>query len=82
MFFHHISIKSAINIYQRIEKDEDVFISRIITGDDSWVHHYDPLTKRLSTEHHQMSPRKKNSSCRLLRIELQVVSSETVKGTC
>jgi hypothetical protein len=45
---------------QRSEKDGGNFLSRIITGDETWVHHYDPLTKCQSMEcHHQSSPRKK-----------------------
>jgi hypothetical protein len=32
----------------------------MITGDGTWVHHYDPLTKRQSMEwHYQSFPRKK-----------------------
>jgi hypothetical protein len=29
------------------EKDGDVFLSRIITDDETWVHHYDSVTKIL-----------------------------------
>jgi hypothetical protein len=33
-----------------------------VTGDDSWVHHYDPELKRQSFEYrHATSPRKKKS---------------------
>jgi hypothetical protein len=47
-------------LIQRSEKDRDAFLSRIITGDETWVHHYDPLTNKLSMEwHHQSSPCKK-----------------------
>jgi hypothetical protein len=40
-------------VLQRNETDGDVFLSRIITGDITWVHRYDPLTKRQSTEWHR-----------------------------
>ena len=35
-------------------------MSRIVTGDETWAHHYEPETKRQSVEwHHPQSPRKK-----------------------
>ena len=35
-------------------------MSRIVTGDETWAHHYEPETKRQSMEwHHPQSPRKK-----------------------
>jgi hypothetical protein len=47
-------------LLQCSEDDGYAFLSRIITGEESRVHHYDPLTKRQSMElHHQSSPRKK-----------------------
>jgi hypothetical protein len=36
-------------------KDRDVSLARIITGDETWVHHYDPLTKRQAMEWHAQS---------------------------
>jgi len=34
------------------------FLSRIITGDETWAHHYEPEMKRQSVEwHHPQSPR-------------------------
>jgi len=34
-------------------------LSRIVTGDETWAHHYEPETKRQSMEwHHPQSPRK------------------------
>ena len=36
------------------------FLSRIVTGDETWAHHYEHETKRQSMEwHHPQSPRKK-----------------------
>ena len=35
-------------------------MSRIVTGDETWAHHFEPETKRQSMEwHHPQSPRKK-----------------------
>jgi len=37
-------------------------LSQIITGVETWAHHYEPKTKRQSLEwHHPQSPRKKKS---------------------
>jgi histone-lysine N-methyltransferase SETMAR len=39
---------------------QEKFLSRIITGDETWVHHYEPKTKRQSMEwKHPGSPTKK-----------------------
>lgn len=41
----------------RYEREGDDFICRIVTGDESWVHHYDPENKRQSMEYrHKNSP--------------------------
>jgi hypothetical protein len=47
-------------LHQCVERNADAFLSRIITGDDTWVHQYDPLKKKKSPEsHHQLSQHKK-----------------------
>jgi hypothetical protein len=33
-------------LLQRSEKGGGGLLSRIITGDKTWVHHYNPLTKK------------------------------------
>jgi hypothetical protein len=33
----------------------DPFLSKIITGDEAWIHHYDPLAKIQSMEWHKQS---------------------------
>ncbi|GFR64422.1 histone-lysine N-methyltransferase SETMAR [Elysia marginata] len=39
------------------EEEGEEFIQRIVTGDESWVHHYDPDIKRQSMEYrHKSSP--------------------------
>lgn len=53
--------QSRLNICQqlldRCADDEDGFFGQIVTGDESWVHYYDPETKRDSMEwKHPESP--------------------------
>ena len=38
---------SLLELYSR---EGDNFLNRIITGDETWVHHYEPETKRQSTQ--------------------------------
>ncbi|GFR65548.1 histone-lysine n-methyltransferase setmar-like protein [Elysia marginata] len=42
------------------EEEGEEFIQRIVTRDESWVHHYDTESKRQSMEHrHKSSPPRK-----------------------
>ena len=42
---------------QRHQDEGDDMLSRIVTGDESWVHHYEPETKRASMQwKHSVSP--------------------------
>lgn len=44
----------------RYEADGDNFLSNIVTGDETWIHHFEAETKRQSMEwHHTNSPSKK-----------------------
>lgn len=44
----------------RYEAEGDAFLHRIVTGDESWAHHYDPEMKRQSMEYrHKGSPQPK-----------------------
>ena len=44
----------------RYEAEGDNFLSNIVTGDETWVHHFEPETKRQSMEWHRTtSPKKK-----------------------
>ena len=47
----------------RYDKEGDAFLDIIITGDETWVHHYEPECKRQSMEwkHPQLPTRKKFS---------------------
>ena len=39
---------------------DKIFLQRIVTGDETWVHHFEPESKRASMEwHHHTSPRSK-----------------------
>jgi hypothetical protein len=40
-----------------VTEDGDQFLSNIVTGDESWIHHFDPEEKRLSMQYrHTSSP--------------------------
>jgi histone-lysine N-methyltransferase SETMAR len=44
----------------RYEAEGDHFLSTIVTDDETWIHHFEPETKRQAMEwHHTTSPRKK-----------------------
>lgn len=50
----------ASDLLQRFEADGEAFLSQIVTGDETWVHHFEPETKRQSMEwRHVDSPQKK-----------------------
>ena len=45
---------------KRYREEGDQFILNIVTGDESWIHHFDPEEKRMSMEYrHTSSPRLK-----------------------
>jgi len=45
---------------KRFEKEGEDFLKKIVTGDENWVHHYDPDNKRQSMEYrHTESPQPK-----------------------
>ena len=47
-------------LLEHFEKEGEDFLKKIITGDETWVHHYDPENKRQSMEyHHKESPQPK-----------------------
>ncbi|KMQ82562.1 histone-lysine n-methyltransferase setmar-like protein [Lasius niger] len=47
-------------LLQRYRDEGDDFLLNIVTGDESWVHHYEPEEKRQSAEYrHLSSPRTK-----------------------
>jgi len=60
----------STRLQQRAVTDEgDQFLFNIVTGNESWIHHFDPEEKRLSMQYrHTSSPRPKknqnNAVCR------------------
>jgi hypothetical protein len=52
---------------KRYREEGDQFILNIVTGDESWIRHFDPEEKRLSMQYrHTSPPRPKNPKlCRL-----------------
>jgi len=38
-------------VLERSEKEGEDFLKKIITDDETWVHHYDPENKRQSMEY-------------------------------
>ena len=48
-------------LLKRYREEGDQFLLNIFTGDESWIHHFDPEEKRLSMEYkHTSSPHPKN----------------------
>ncbi|GFS22878.1 LOW QUALITY PROTEIN: histone-lysine n-methyltransferase setmar-like protein [Elysia marginata] len=48
---------TCAELLKRYEEEGEEFIQQIVTGDESWVHHYDPESKRQSMEYrHKSSP--------------------------
>ena len=54
-------------LLKRCREEGDQFLLNIVTGNESWIHLFDPEEKRLSMQYrHTSSPRPKNSKqCRL-----------------
>jgi hypothetical protein len=50
---------AALKFLERYHRDGDKFLDHIVTGDETWVSHITPLSKRQSLEwHHPRSPLK------------------------
>jgi len=48
------------SLLEQYNREGDSFLNRIITGDETWVHHYEPETKRQSMQwKHTSSPSSK-----------------------
>ena len=49
-------------LIERFSTEGEAFLQRIVTGDESWVHHYDPECKAQSMEYrHKTSPSPRSS---------------------
>ena len=54
------SVEICEELLKRYRKEGDQFLWNIVTGDESWIHNFDPEEKRLSMEYrHTSSPRPK-----------------------
>jgi hypothetical protein len=52
-------------LLQRYHKESEHFLNRIITGDETCIHHYNPASKYLSTQwQHPASPSSKKFKTR------------------
>lgn len=55
-----LRVDACTALLQRYEAEGDDFLQRIVTGDESWVHYFQPETKRASKEwRHSTSPKPK-----------------------
>jgi hypothetical protein len=64
----------------RFESGGQVFLSRIVTAEETSIRHFEPKTKMQSMEwHHPQSPEKKNSKGLLQAARPGSLSSGTVK---
>ena len=53
-------IESCEELLKRCREEGAQFLLNIVTGDESWIHHFDPEEKRLSMQYrHTLSPRPK-----------------------
>ena len=52
---------------KRYREEGDQFLLNIVTGDESWIHHFDPEEKQLSMQYRQLHllARKYSKQCRL-----------------
>ena len=58
--FHKQARFEACSELIECHRSDKTFLSRIVTGDETWVHHYEPLSKRSSMKwRHPTSPRAK-----------------------
>jgi hypothetical protein len=52
-------MRAALKFLERYHRDGDKFLDHIVTGDETWVSHFTPESKRQSLEwHHHRSPSK------------------------
>jgi len=53
-------VRISRELLERFEKEGEDFLKKIIIGDETYVHHYDPEKKRQSMEYrHEESPQPK-----------------------
>jgi len=58
----------------KTSKLSQIFLDKVVTGDESWVFDYDPETKRQSAEWHtKISPRPKKASMSRSRLKTMII---------
>ena len=66
----------------QLASDSETFLSRVITGDESWVYGYDPETKQQSSQWKSpMSPRPKKARQVKSNLKSMIITFFDIKGT-
>jgi len=66
---------------RQLASDDEMFLSRVITGDESWVYGYDPETKRQSSQwKSSMSPRPKKARQVKSKLKNMIITFFAIKG--
>ena len=67
---------------RQLVSDDEAFLSRVITGDESWVYGYDPQTKRQSSQWKSpTSPRSKKARQVKSNLKSMIITLFDSKGT-
>jgi len=74
----HINVCTEL---RQLTSDDETFLSRVITGDESWVYGYDPKTKQQSSQwKSSMSPRPKKARQVKSNVKSMIITFPEVKG--
>jgi len=65
---------------RQLASDDEMFLSRVITGDESWVCGYDPETKRQSSQWKSPSPRPKKARQMKSNLKSMIITFFDIKG--
>jgi len=67
----------------QLTSDDETFLSRVITGDESWVYSYDPETKQQSFQWKStMTPGPKKVKQVKSNVKSMIITFFDVKGLC
>ena len=68
---------------RQLASDDETFLSRVITGDESWVYGYDPETKRQSSQWKSpTSPRPKKARQVKSNLKSMIITFFDIRGLC
>jgi len=77
-------MQQRVSVYSELRQlasDDETFLSRVITGDESWVYVYDPETKRQSSQWKSpKSPRPKKARLVKSNLKSMLVTFFDIKG--